>query len=229
MPLHYNPVLSPLRVATPPHGYERPAGLPRYTVKTIVAWLPRLTRLPCVACRGQLRAEWPIDFAGRVVCLSCGREYAEIVDTLPTPLPPHLKEDRRRRGRPPQSLTEPMDPSALCIDCGLRRPKYQRRRCGPCVIARTHRRHLCPDCQTRFASSPQCERCSPCAFAYRRNTSAAGRLIALLADGRQHGRDELYVVLRVSNQQLRSAIRRARADGYAIKLVESGYRLGGVS
>jgi biotin operon repressor len=122
-----------------------------------------------------------------------------------------------------------MGETVLCIDCHLRRPKHQRRRCQPCVAARTHRRHLCPDCQTQWVSSPQRERCSPCGYAYRRNTSAAGRLVALLADGRQHRRDELLEALLLSNQQLRSAIRRAQAYGWAIKLVESGYRLEGVA
>jgi biotin operon repressor/uncharacterized protein YbaR (Trm112 family) len=225
MPLHYQPVLSPLRVPTPPKGYERPT-LPMHTVDTVA---PLLSRLRCGVCRARLQVEWPLDFAGRLHCPDCGREYAEIVDRLPTPLPLHLKEDQRGRGRPPKSVTEPMDEAVLCTDCNVRRPKHQRRRCGPCVEARTHRRHLCPDCQTQWVSSPQRERCSPCGYAYRRSTSAAGRLVALLADGRQHGRDDLYRTLRVTNQQLRTAIRRARAYGYAIRLVESGYRLEGVA
>jgi biotin operon repressor len=173
--------------------------------------------------------EWPLDFNGRLFCPDCAREYAEIVDRLPTPVPLHLKEDQRRLGRPPKSVTEPDSPAVLCIDCNVRRPKTNRVRCQPCVFTRTHRRHLCPDCQTAMVSSRQRERCSPCGYALRRNTSAAARLVAVLADGRQHGRDELYRTLRLSNQQLRTAIRRARAYGYAIKLQESGYRLEGAA
>jgi uncharacterized protein YbaR (Trm112 family) len=133
MPLHYQPVLSPLRVPTPPKGYERPT-LPMHTVDTVA---PLLSRLRCGVCRARLQVEWPLDFAGRLHCPDCGREYAEIVDRLPTPLPLHLKEDQRGRGRPPKSVTEPMDEAVLCTDCNVRRPKHQRRRCGPCVEART--------------------------------------------------------------------------------------------
>jgi biotin operon repressor/uncharacterized protein YbaR (Trm112 family) len=192
-----------------------------YTVAAVARLLPRLH---CGVCRARLWVEWPMDFSGRLYCPDCAREYAEIVDRLPTRLPPHLKEDRRR-GRPPKSITEMAGAVELCIDCTLRRPKYQRRRCGPCA----GRPHLCPDCQTQFASSPRRVRCSPCARAYRWATSSSGRLLALLADGRQHRRDDLYELLRVSNQQLRTAIRRARACGWDIRLRESGYQLEGVS
>jgi hypothetical protein len=228
MPLHYHPVLSPLRVAPPPQGYERPAGLPRYTVKTIVALLPRLPRLLCVTCRGQLHVEWPTDFAGRVYCLSCAREYAEIVDRMPTPLSMHLKEDQRR-GRPPKSLTE--QDLAVCMDCKLRRPKYQRRRCQPCTGMRAsrHRNHLCPDCQTQMVIGHQNARCSSCASASRWAASLTGRLLVLLADRHAHHRSDLYEALGVSAPQLRQAIRRARAHGWTIKLRLGTYRLEGAA
>jgi uncharacterized protein YbaR (Trm112 family) len=189
-----------------------------------------LPRLRCGTCRARLHIEPPQDFAGRLYCLPCGREYAQIVDRLPTPLSAlRSDETERRRGRPPKSVTEPDSMAVLCTDCNVRHPKYQRVRCQPCIVARTHRRRLCPDCQTRWVSSRQRERCSPCGYAYRRTTSAAGRLVALLADGRWWRRGDLYKALRVTNQQLRTAIRRARAYGWDVRLQESGYRLEGVT
>jgi biotin operon repressor len=246
MPLHYQPALSPLRVAQPPKGYERPAGLPRYTVKAVAPLLPRLR---CGACRARLQVEWPLDCAGRLYCVDCGREYAEIVDKLPAPLsafrsdeterrrgrPPKSRtaregEDARSRGgRPPKSVKEPAGEAVLCIDCNLRRPKYQRVRCQPCVFARTHPSRLCPDCQTHAVSRSRWVRCSSCEFARRWDTSLAKRLLELLADGRWRHRDELHDTLGISNQQLRSSVQQARDRGWSIKLVKSGYRLEGVA
>jgi biotin operon repressor len=211
---------SSIRVATSPKGYEE-HHQPRYTVTQVARLLPRLR---CGACRGRLQIEPP---PGRLYCPDCAREYAEIVDTLPTRLPLSGVDARPRRGRPPKSITEQKGEAGLCTECNVRRPKYQRRRCGPCTEVRGS--HLCPDCQAQMVSSPRRVRCSPCAVRHRWSTSPAGRLLALLADGRWHGRDDLYDVLAISNQQLRTAIRRARAYGYAIKLVESGYRLEGVA
>jgi hypothetical protein len=225
MPLHYNPVLSPLRVATPPKGYERPAGLPMHTLGAV---LPLLPRLRCGACRARLQVDWPLDFNGRLHCPMCSREYAEVVDKLPTRLPLHLKEDRRR-GRPPKSLSE--QDLTVCIDCNLRRPKYQRRRCQPCTSLRAsrHRGHLCPDCRTQMVVGHRNSRCPSCANAHLWATSLAGRLTALLADRRAHHRNSLYEALGASGPQLRQAIKRARAHGWVIKLWLGTYRLEGVA
>jgi biotin operon repressor len=209
-------------------GYERPAGLPRYTVDAV---LPLLPRLRCGTCRARLHLEWPLDFNGRLYCYHCAREYAEIVDRLPPPIAA-LRSDETapRRGRPPKSVKEHPGEATLCIDCNVRRPKYQRRRCQPCVFARTNPRRLCPECQTQPVSRSRWVRCSSCEFARRWDASLAKRLLALLADGRWRHRNALYAALALSNQQqLRSAIQQVRDRGWDIKLVESGYRLEGVA
>jgi biotin operon repressor len=174
-------------------GYERPAGLPMLTVSMVA---PLLLRLRCGACRARLQVEWPLGFAGRLYCYHCGREYAEIVDKLPTRLPLSDEDVRPRRGRPPKPGTGGA---------------------------------LCPECQTQTVSRSRWARCSSCNTARRWSTSLARRLLDLLADGRRYGRDELHDALGVSNQQLRSAVQQARDRGWDIRLMESGYRLEGVS
>lgn len=225
------PVLSAGRLAPAPPGYKRPAGLPTYTVKTIAEVVPRLPGLPCATCRGRLHVEWPFGGQdGRIACLGCGREVAAVVEKLPPARLPLTGEDATPcRGRPPKSLTEQQPEVELCIDCNLRQPKYQRRRCWPCTGERAGRlrRHLCLDCP-QTVIGPQNARCPSCANAHQWATSLAGRLIALLADRQEHHRDDLYVALECSGEQLRHGIKRARARGHVIKLRRATYRLEGV-
>lgn len=58
-------------------------------------------RLPRCVCGGDLQVELPDLMPGRVVCVLCSREYAEVVDRMRVIRPLTEEEKRPRRGRPP--------------------------------------------------------------------------------------------------------------------------------
>ena len=108
-----------------------------------LSWLaPILRRLRCSTCRGRLRIDPPsFDGAGCLLCFACGREYAEVVDRLPSRMTPDLwavlPAAVNQHGQPPAlTRTDPCPPSGcerrgplggLCRICTVRQHRERRK------------------------------------------------------------------------------------------------------
>lgn len=93
------------RLPNPPKGYQRPSYLPLVTVAAVRALLPRLR---CGTCGSRLSVEPATLGPGRLFCLACGRDYAEVVKDLPARVS-FADEPRPRPGRPPKAASQEVE------------------------------------------------------------------------------------------------------------------------
>lgn len=122
--------MTAVNVQNPP-GRQRPIDRPvLYWSERIGAWWKDIKRR-CPACRGALYAVPPGVTPGRIACLLCEREWADVLDVRrQTPTPGELAEPERR-GRPPKPLPVP----GRCVRCGSATLSERRPRCAACVLA----------------------------------------------------------------------------------------------
>jgi hypothetical protein len=179
-----------------PPGYQRPQKRTvLYWSERAGAWWPGVGRR-CPACSGVLYAVPPTVETrhgltpGRVACLLCEREWADVLDVR-RPVLTAADLAPEHRGRPPTSAAPKP-----------RKPRLPRR---------------CPDCRARPISQ-KAERCLDCSRRHREERAMCTRLMLALSDGRPWTVCALCDLLGTTPGALRHVIRKARLRGCAIRL-----------
>lgn len=148
----------------------------------------------CPACNGALYAVPPVAETrhgvtpGRIACLLCGREAADVLDVRP-PVLTAADLAPAPRGRPPkdEDAAPPKRTRKLCPDCG--------------VVRLSQRAVRCLDCSRRR----------------REERAMTTRAVLALSDGRPWSAVALCELLGATPGTLRHVIRKARLRGCVIR------------
>ncbi len=129
--------MSAANVQNPP-GRQRPVDRPvLYWSERQSGWWPGVGRR-CPACRGTLYATPPVVATrqgmtpGRVACLLCEREWADVLEVRrANPTPGELMAGEPK----PVPLPKPSPVPGRCVRCGGPTLSERRPRCAACVLA----------------------------------------------------------------------------------------------